>query len=163
MSVAFQAAKRKPMKLLGQRHCGCKTFQQVQGVDGTNTEGCYIETPQVAPEIESWKWLATVGLLWGQVQYILLPCSFNMLWDTGMGWDIDPWLELCDHSYIKLNQFMSHQQLGTPTTPENLFLLWRGLPVLTWGLSISELICILLTCKPEVYKGNMEAELQCHK
>lgn len=79
------------------------------------------------------------------------------------GWDIDPWSELCDHSYMKLNQFMSHQQLETPTTLENLFLLWRGLPVLSRGLSISQLICVLLTCKPEIYKGNMEAELQCHR
>lgn len=79
------------------------------------------------------------------------------------GWDIDPWSEVCDHSYIKLDQFTSHQQMETPTTLEYLFLLWRGLPVLPWGLSISQLTCVLLTCKPEVYKGNMEAELQCQQ
>lgn len=90
---------------------------------------------------------------------IYLPSSFNM-WETGMGHRSRIWT---DHSYIKLNQFTSHQWLETATTLENLFLLWRGLPVLPWGLSILQLICALLACKPEVYKGNMEAELQCHK
>lgn len=51
--VAFQAANRKPVKLLGRRHCGCKKFPWVQGVDGTNTGSYYIETPQVASETQS--------------------------------------------------------------------------------------------------------------
>lgn len=52
MRVAFQAVKRKPMKLLGQRHW-LQKVPWVQGVDGTNTGGWYIETSQMG--FQSWK------------------------------------------------------------------------------------------------------------
>lgn len=77
-------------------------------------------------------------------------------------------LLLCSISYILLTccgrQTGKTDPRSEPVSPplhkirpiHTLLILWRCLPDLPWGLHILQLISVLLTSKPELYKGNKQ-------